>query len=326
MYNADEIQNIIKQKFESFAVVGKPEELYAPVSYTLNLNGKRIRPTLLLMACDLFGGDIEIASDSAIGLELFHNFTLIHDDIMDNAPLRRGKETVFKKWNANIAILSGDTMFALAYKQVIKTQTPYLQKVLDVFTKTAIEVCEGQQMDLNFESLNNVSIPDYLEMIRLKTAVLIGASLKIGALLAGADDKNTDNLYKYGESVGIAFQLKDDYLDAFGDEKKFGKKTGGDIAANKKTYLYLKAYEMADDATKKILIHYFNKNTDNPNMEEKISAVKDIFLKLNVHTFIENDINSYYKKAIGYLNNVTLPEIKKEILVNFSNSLMYRDV
>ncbi len=325
MYNADEIQTFIKQKFESFSIVGKPEELYAPISYTLNLNGKRIRPTLLLMACDLFGGDIDIASDSAIGLELFHNFTLIHDDIMDNAPLRRGKETVYKKWNSNIAILSGDTMFALAYKQVIKTQTPYLQKVLDVFTKTAIEVCEGQQLDLNFESLNNVSITDYLEMIRLKTAVLIGASLKIGALLAGTEETNSINLYKFGENVGIAFQLKDDYLDAFGDEKKFGKKTGGDIVANKKTYLYIKACELADEITRKSLIHYFNENTENSNPDKKIKAVKDIFIELNVNKFIEDDINTYYKKAIAYLNNVTLPEVKKEILVNFSNSLMYRD-
>jgi geranylgeranyl diphosphate synthase, type II len=326
MYCVDEIQNIINKKFNSLLFEGKPAELYAPISYTLNIGGKRIRPALLLMACDLFGGDIEIASDTAIGLEFFHNFTLIHDDIMDNAPLRRGKETVYKKWNSNIAILSGDTMFALAYKQVIKTQTPYLQKILDVFTKTAIEVCEGQQMDLNFEMLNEVSIQDYLEMIRLKTAVLIGASLKIGSLIAGAAQTDAENIFKFGENIGIAFQLKDDFLDAFGDENKFGKKTGGDIVANKKTYLYIKAYEIADENTRMVLKNYFSENTINMKQDKKINSVKDIFLKMNVNKHIEKDINIFYKKAIDCIREVALPDTRKETLVKFSKTLMHRDI
>ncbi len=325
MYNPEEIQNIISAKFESLVFKGKPTELYAPISYTLKMGGKRIRPTLLLMACDLFDGDIEIAIDTAIGLELFHNFTLIHDDIMDNAPLRRGKDTVYKKWNSNIAILSGDTMFALAYKQVIKTKTSYLQKILDAFTKTAIEVCEGQQLDLNYETLNNVSILEYLEMIRLKTAVLIGASLKIGAIIAGTNEKDSSNLYNFGENIGMAFQLKDDLLDAFGDENKFGKKTGGDIVENKKTYLFLKACELADNNKRLELNNFYIGNNHNINQQQKIEAVKEIFLKLEVNKHIEQEINSYYKKAINYMNEVSLPDLKKEKLLNFSNTLMYRD-
>jgi geranylgeranyl diphosphate synthase, type II len=325
MLSPDEIQHIINKKFESLVIEGNPSELYAPISYTLDLGGKRIRPTLLLMACDLFGGDIEIASDTAIGLELFHNFTLIHDDIMDNAPLRRGKETVYKKWNSNIAILSGDTMFALAYKQVIKTKTPFLQKILEVFTKTAIEVCEGQQLDLNFESREEVSIPDYLEMIRLKTAVLIGASLKIGALIAGANQTDAKYIYNFGENIGMAFQLKDDFLDAFGDESKFGKKNGGDIVSNKKTYLFLKAYEKADDNTRISLNNFYKQNPDILNQEKKINGVKDIFNKMKIDKHIEEEINTYYQKAINFINEVSIPNVRKEIIMKFSSTLMFRN-
>jgi geranylgeranyl diphosphate synthase type II len=270
MITLKEIQNLLDKKFSSLKLDGTPPELYAPISYTVSWSGKRIRPVLLLIACDLFGGNTNIASDSAVGLELFHNFTLIHDDIMDNAPLRRGKPTVFKKWDSNIAILSGDTMFALAYKQVIRTKSPFLKKILDVFTQTAVEVCEGQQMDLNFESVDNVSIEEYLNMIRLKTAVLIGASLKIGALIAGADKKNTDIIYKFGENIGMAFQLQDDYLDAFGDEKQFGKKTGGDIIENKKTYLYLKACEISDKKNLKILNDLYKINSPNRKKSKQL--------------------------------------------------------
>jgi len=326
MYSADEIQIIINNKFKSLIFDGEPIELYAPISYTLGIGGKRIRPNLLLMACDMFGGNVELASDTAIGLELFHNFTLIHDDIMDNAPLRRGKDTVYKKWNSNIAILSGDTMFALAYKQVIKTKTPYLQKILEAFTKTAIEVCEGQQLDLNFESLNGISIKEYLEMIRLKTAVLIGASLKIGAIIAGANDNDTANIYKFGENIGLAFQLKDDFLDAFGDENKFGKKTGGDIVSNKKTYLYLKAYEIADEQLRKVLSDYYKNSFDNINQQQKIDAVKAIYIQTKVNNHIDKEMNAYYQQAINYINKISLPDSKKEIIINFSNTLMNRDI
>jgi geranylgeranyl diphosphate synthase type II len=325
MITLKEIQNLLDKKFSSLKLDGTPPELYAPISYTVSWSGKRIRPVLLLIACDLFGGNTNIASDSAVGLELFHNFTLIHDDIMDNAPLRRGKPTVFKKWDSNIAILSGDTMFALAYKQVIRTKSPFLKKILDVFTQTAVEVCEGQQMDLNFESVDNVSIEEYLNMIRLKTAVLIGASLKIGALIAGADKKNTDIIYKFGENIGMAFQLQDDYLDAFGDEKQFGKKTGGDIIENKKTYLYLKACEISDKKNLKILNDLYKNNYHKFTKQKKIKTVKNIFLSLGVNKHIENEINLYFKKALYYLEKIPFSDKRKEILMNFSGKLMHRN-
>jgi len=325
MLSVNEIQDIIKKKFNSLIFNGYPAELYEPVIYTLNLGGKRIRPVLLLMSCDMFGGEIENATDAAAGLELFHNFTLIHDDIMDNAPIRRGKETVFKKWNSNTAILSGDTMFALAYKQVIKTQSPHLNKILDLFTKTAIEVCEGQQYDLNFESCEDVSIKDYLEMIRLKTAVLIGASLKIGALLAGCPNHDSDNIYSFGENIGMAFQLKDDFLDTFGNEEKFGKKTGGDIAENKKTFLYVKALEIADPITKEQLISCYRQNKNTFDMQQKIKLVTDIFLRLGIDKIMEKEMNNYFHKALKYFNLILLPENKKKSIIDYSYSLLYRD-
>ncbi|MEI7982215.1 MAG: polyprenyl synthetase family protein [Bacteroidota bacterium] len=253
MHSLESIQQRISTAFSSAQFLNEPVKLYEPITYTLGQGGKRIRPVLVLLACDLFGGDPEKAVFPAMGLEIFHNFTLLHDDIMDNAPLRRGQETVHKKWNDNTAILSGDTMFVLAYEYVAKTDPALLPEVLRLFNDTARKVCEGQQYDMNFETQSNVTIEKYMMMIRLKTAVLIACSLKLGAIIALADPAEAENIYHFGMELGLAFQLQDDYLDAFGDTTVFGKEIGGDIITNKKTFLFLKAFEVAraDD-----LIHH----------------------------------------------------------------------
>jgi geranylgeranyl diphosphate synthase type II len=309
--------NLKKQAFDN-----EPSELYAPIQYTLALGGKRIRPVLTLMACELFGGRIDDALPQAIAIELFHNFTLIHDDIMDNAPMRRGKITVYKKWNNNIAILSGDTLFALAYQYVQKTDSRILPITLNVFNKTAIEVCEGQQYDLNFETKNNLSVAQYTEMIRLKTAVLFGASLKIGALIGGANPIDADNMYIFGLNIGLGFQLKDDLLDTFGDEKVFGKKTGVDIISNKKTFLYLKALEVADEETRKKLLNFYNYNT---NQQGKIRDVKAIFSRLKIDELAKEKIDKYCNKGKESLEKVNLAAEKKENLLSIAHRMIDRE-
>lgn len=300
----------------------EPGELYDPVSYILSLGGKRLRPVLLLLACDLFNIDLKKAIYPAIGIEVFHNFTLLHDDIMDNAPIRRGKQTVHKKWNPNIAILSGDTMFALAYQYISEVPVPYLKKALDVFTKTAIEVCEGQQFDMNFENQNNVSIDDYKKMIRLKTAVLIAASLKIGGLIGEASDKDCQNLYRFGEHMGIAFQLMDDLLDVYANKEEFGKTTGGDIVSGKKTFLYLKALELSDIKSKQELLETYNNKT--LAEREKVAKVKSIFDGLNIKEITLNEINKYSERSIYFLDLVNADKEKKDVLAGFTKKLMNR--
>jgi len=312
-----------EEKLEKQAFGHQPGELYAPIRYTINLQGKRIRPILTLMACELFGGNKEEALSQAIAIELFHNFTLIHDDIMDNAPIRRGKETVFKKWNSNIAILSGDTLFALAYQYAQNARIEILPETLAVFSKTAIEVCEGQQFDLNFEKNNNVSVEEYIEMIRLKTAVLFGASLKIGALVGGASKKDADDLYEFGINIGLGFQLKDDLLDSFGDEEIFGKKTGGDIISNKKTFLYLKALEVAEDKTRAELIKLYNIN--DTSSEEKTKRVKEIFSLLQVDQAANNEIDKYFNEGIKRLDSVDIEKTNKEILRDVARRMIDRE-
>ena len=322
MKGYEELFAYFEKKLKQQAFDNEPNELYAPIQYTLALGGKRIRPVLTLMACELFGGKIEKALPQAIAIELFHNFTLIHDDIMDNAPLRRGKETVFKKWNNNIAILSGDTLFALAYQYVQKTDAGILPDTLSVFNKTAIEVCEGQQYDLNFEIKNNLSVAQYTEMIRLKTAVLFGASLKIGALIGGANPEDAENLYGFGLNIGLGFQLKDDLLDTFGDEKIFGKKTGVDIISNKKTFLYLKALEIADDKTKNKLLNYYNSNV---NHQEKLREVKAIFTNLKIDKFALDKIEEYCGKGQESLAKINLDTEKKEKLLSIAHRMIDRE-
>ncbi len=301
----------------------EPHELYDPIAYTLHLGGKRIRPVMAMLSCNIFGGKHENIINPSMGIEIFHNFTLLHDDIMDDAPIRRGKETVYRKWNPNIAILSGDTMFALAYKYITKTDPKFLADILEVFNKTAIEVCEGQQLDMNYEDMKDVTIADYLNMIRLKTAVFLGASLKIGAIIGETSQKNIDNIYDFGQHLGMAFQLQDDLLDVFGDEEKFGKQTGGDIITNKKTYLYLKAFELAKGESLELLNNNFIQNHPDDNL--KIQQIKRAYTALEVDKYVQEEIYNYYDKALIYLDKIEVDSESKNELKILADRLIKRD-
>src|SRR3978361_2125846 len=250
MKKLKELQLLIEQALAELEVPQYPAELYEPIKYILSLGGKRMRPALLLMACDLFGGDVKKAISAALAIEVFHNFTLMHDDIMDNAPLRRGKTTVHERWNNNVGILSGDVMLIEGYKLMMQVDQPLLRPILNIFNETAVGVCEGQQLDMEFETRNNVGIDEYITMIRLKTAVVLGGALKIGALIGGASTADATLMHTFGEQLGIAFQWQDDILDVYGDPEKCGKQVGGDIISNKKTYLLLKALESAGHSQK----------------------------------------------------------------------------
>lgn len=320
----DKYKILIDKAIERINLPDSPQKLYHPISYTLNLGGKRLRPMLTLAACELFDGKAEDALNAALGIEIFHNFTLLHDDIMDKAPLRRGKATVYKKWNTNVAILSGDTMFALAYQYLCKGGHPRLKQILDTFTRTAIEVCEGQQYDMDFETQGEVSIAGYINMIRMKTAVLLGAGLKIGALIAGADDKQATLIYDFGVNVGMAFQLKDDLLDAYGDSEKFGKSIGGDIVANKKTFLYLKCLELADSDDKKRLNDLFTGDTDILE-KEKIKTTLEIFNKYNMKQVALAMMERYFGTALEVMKSVQAGRDKKNHLVAYAEWLYKRD-
>lgn len=300
----------------------KPAELYKPIDYTLNLGGKRIRPVMALLATDCFGGNPDDTLHAALGIEIFHNFTLLHDDIMDEAPLRRGETTVYKKWNSNIAILSGDTMFALAYEYITQTKAEYLAHILKIFNKTAIEVCEGQQYDMNYES-EEINIAEYMQMIKLKTAVFLGASLKIGAIIANAEPEDVENIYQFGENLGIAFQIQDDLLDVFGNEDKFGKKTGGDIITNKKTFLYLKAFEFAKGKDLEVLQSNFIKN--HQDNEIKVNLIREVYQNLSIDEYTQVEIGRYYSLAIEYLEKIKIPEERLQNLKDLAERLIKRD-
>jgi geranylgeranyl diphosphate synthase type II len=323
MHSLGELKSILQKTFDSASFSHEPAGLYDPITYTLNLGGKRIRPLLVLAGCDLFNGNLEQAKPAAIAIELFHNFTLLHDDIMDRAPLRRGKETVYKKWNTNVAILSGDTMFALACEYLSRSNPDVLARSLAEFTRTARMVCEGQQYDMNFESRQTVTIGEYLEMIRLKTAVLIGCSLKLGAILAKAPIAESDKLYSFGEDMGMAFQLQDDLLDVFGDEKKFGKEIGGDILSGKKTFLLLKAFNMAGDKERSELDRCFSSQSIPP--DEKISRVIRVYESLKIREITREEIDSYFSNAMKCLAGVKADEENKKVLGLFANELLKRD-
>ena len=299
----------------------QPKELYEPISYTLLQSGKRLRPMLCLLANELFDGDEQEALWPALALETFHNFTLIHDDIMDKAPLRRGKETVYQKWNADIAILSGDAMLAQAFQYALKPKKG--AEVAQQLGKVAIEICEGQQMDLNFETLGNVTIPEYLEMIQLKTAVLLATALQMGATVAGAPANDIQRLYDFGINMGMSFQLQDDILDLYSDVAVFGKRHGGDIADNKKTYLYLKALELASDRDRKRLEYLFTLRIDHDE-EEKIEEVQAIYDSLHVKEAVEAVMLDYDRRAFEALEAVGLPEEKKKHLRAYAELLSGR--
>ena len=315
----------LQQRFADFLanadLNGQPKELYEPIAYTLLQSGKRLRPMLCLLANELFDGDEDEALWPALALESFHNFTLIHDDIMDKAPLRRGMETVYQKWNADIAILSGDAMLAQAFQYALKPQKG--AEVARQLGKVAIEICEGQQMDLNFETLGNVTIPEYLEMIRLKTAVLLATALQMGATVAGAPADDIQRLYDFGINMGMSFQLQDDILDLYSDVAVFGKRHGGDIADNKKTYLYLKALELASAKDRQRLEYLFTLRIDHDE-EEKIEEVQAIYDRLHVKEAVEAVMLDYDRRAFEALDAVALPEERKKHLRTYAEMLSGR--
>ena len=300
---------------------GQPTELYEPIAYTILQSGKRLRPMLCLLANEMFDGDEQEALWPALALETFHNFTLIHDDIMDQAPLRRGKETVYQKWNSNIAILSGDAMLAMAFQFALKPKKG--TELAQLLGKVAIEICEGQQMDLNFETCGKVSIEEYLEMIRLKTAVLLATAMQMGATVAGAKESDIQHLYNFGIAMGMSFQLQDDILDLYSDVEVFGKRHGGDIADNKKTYLYLKALELASEQDRKRLTHLFTLRIDHEE-EEKIEEVQAIYDRLHVKEAVEQVIAEYDRKALAELEAINVPEVRKSHLRNYAELLSGR--
>jgi len=325
-YKAD-MYKPFAQAFEEYfsserkALPVSPQNLYEPVTYFLELDGKRLRPLLVLIAADCFKGEIKKALPAAAAVELFHNFSLIHDDIMDKAPLRRGKATVHEKWNSNIAILSGDVLLVKAYQQIAESECA--KKLLDVFSRTAIQVCEGQQDDMDFEGRQEVTMREYLEMIRLKTAVLLACSLQMGALCAGADPKQANGFYTAGEKLGMAFQLTDDHLDVFGDPLMTGKQAGGDIISNKKTWLLIKAFELADAGQKAILKKWTDKKEY--DVKEKINAVKNIFTELDLSSLLEKEINSYCDQAFAELRVACPNSEKTETFISFIKTLMRRE-
>jgi geranylgeranyl diphosphate synthase type II len=314
-----ELGKMIEKEIGNLTYPNSPYLLYDPIKYIMGLKGKRMRPLLVLMAHQLFDDNLERAILPAIAIEHFHNFTLLHDDIMDNAPLRRGKLTVHEKWSSNIAILSGDVMMIQAYQLLSKVDSNSLKEILDVFSTSAVKVCEGQQWDMDFETQKEVNLVEYIKMIKYKTAVLLAASLKIGAITSGATKDEQNHLYEFGINMGIAFQLKDDLLDVFGIPKDFGKQVGGDILANKKTFLYLKALDLADDLTKEKLQFYY---TNNNNSEVKVNVVKGIFKSLNIQKHTINIMNTHYIKAMKHLD--AIQSENKEPLITFSTKLMKR--
>lgn len=317
-------QQTFLKYMESKSWVREPENLYKPIDYILQLGGKRMRPILTLMAADIFSSDYKKALPAALAVEVFHNFTLVHDDIMDAAPLRRGKKTVHEKWNLNTGILSGDAMLILAY-QFFEDYKPFVfQKLAKLFSKTALEVCDGQQLDVDFETRNDVTIEEYIEMIRLKTSVLVAAALKMGAIVSETEDKNADLIYDFGVNLGLAFQLQDDYLDTFGNPETFGKQIGGDIIENKKTYLYLKTLEVANkDTVKKLKYFYKRKRKENTI---KITEVSRIFEINEIPFLVTKEIENYTEKAFDTLSKMSISNENKEKLKNFGLWLMKRTV
>lgn len=309
---------------ESKEWVREPKNLYEPIDYILQLGGKRMRPILTLMAADIFSGEFKKALPAALAVEVFHNFTLVHDDIMDDAPLRRGKETVHEKWDTSTGILSGDAMLILAYQYFENYDPEVFQKLAKLFSKTALEVCDGQQLDVDFETRKNVRIDEYMNMIRLKTSVLVAAALKMGAIVANTNDENADLIYDFGLNLGLAFQLQDDYLDTFGDPDTFGKQVGGDIIENKKTFLYLKALEVADKETaKKLKYFYKRKRKDNTI---KVTEVTRVFQIFDIPLLISEEIKSYTQKAFDTLDKMSISQENKDKLKNFGTWLMNRTV
>lgn len=322
MYTIIVLQEEINRQLEIKKIGREPFSLYDPINYALSNGGKRIRPLLTLLSCNLFTDKINEAINAALAIEIFHNFTLLHDDIMDKADMRRGNPTVHKKWNENTAILSGDAMFIKSYDFLFETNSPCFKDILKVFNDTALEVCEGQQYDMEFETRDEVAENEYLRMIELKTSVLLAAALKIGAIIGGAGEKDANLLYEFGKNIGLAFQLQDDLLDVYGDPKTFGKEIGGDIVANKKTYLLIKAKELADKDTKEKLNYYLTDK--NVLRESKVKEITAIYNKLGLKDLSETLISRYHTLAMDYLKQVSVSDEKKSALRDLADNLMKR--
>ena len=324
MQNIESYQKSFIAYLEDFAIEKEPNNLYQPINYILKLGGKRLRPVLTLMTTEVFGGDAKVAMNAALSVEVFHNFSLVHDDIMDDAPLRRGKETVHEKWDINTGILSGDAMLILAYQLFENYESHTFQALAKLFSKTALEVCEGQQYDVDFETRNDVTIPEYLKMIEYKTAVLVGAAMKMGAIVANASEEDQNSIYDFGRYLGIAFQLQDDYLDAFGNPETFGKQVGGDILENKKTYLYLKTLELGSESEKNNLVEKMSTNSISDN--DKVESVKNLFNTSGASEATQNAVKDYTNKAFQVLETLNISEDKKQLLRLFGEQLMNRRV
>ncbi|MDP2339142.1 MAG: polyprenyl synthetase family protein [Bacteroidota bacterium] len=326
MYTIKELQSLISSEITkeiNYISATEPKNLYEPVGYALSMGGKRLRPVMVLLAFNLFDDTVEKAFPAALAIEVFHNFTLLHDDIMDQAEMRRNSQTVYKKYNENIAILSGDAMSIMAYNYLLKTRSTDPAPLIRLFSQTALEVCEGQQLDMDFETRMDVSIQEYLNMIRLKTAVLLACSIKMGAMTANAPEKTADLLYVFGLNLGIAFQLQDDLLDVFADQDKFGKKIGGDIIANKKTFLLLKALELSDDNTKKLIQDWITKKEF--DADEKIIAMTNIYNKLNISDITKRHIDEFYQSALNVWEEIALDRETKSELLHLASLIMKRD-
>ena len=323
MMTSEEILRVVNQGLESLAYDRKPASLYEPIRYVLSLGGKRIRPVLMLLSYNLFKEHPEEILMPALGLETYHNYTLLHDDLMDNADVRRGQPTVHKKWDANTAILSGDSMLVLAYQRVAQCDKAHLSQVLDLFTETALEIGEGQQFDMDFETRNDVAEVEYIEMIRLKTSVLLACALKMGAILGNASQEDAELLYRFGEKIGLAFQLQDDLLDVYGDPKVFGKAIGGDITSNKKTYMLINAVNRANAEQRAELMRWIEaKEFDRA---EKVAAVTRLYDEIGIRQLCEEKINYYFEQGKQLLEKVSVSAGRKEVLRQYTNAMMHRE-
>lgn len=322
MLSFEDVLSKIESEIKTIRFDYPPRSLYDPIEYILALGGKRIRPALTLMACNLFRPDVSVAMKPALGLEVFHNFTLLHDDLMDKADVRRKKPTVHKKWSENMAILSGDAMLIVAYQLMGETELSCLKKVMDLFTGTALEICGGQQYDMEFETMEDVSEDEYLEMIRLKTAVLLACCLKTGAILGGADERDADYLYQFGINMGMAFQLQDDLLDVYGNPETFGKNIGGDILCNKKTFLLINALTLSSPEGKRVLHEWLDRSSFDP--EEKIALFTNIYDSLGVKTLTEKKMSEFYNKGMDSLFRLSVDKEKLVILKSVADNLMHR--
>lgn len=323
MYTSDELLKKINDYIESSSIKRQPSTLYDPIKYVLSIGGKRIRPVLVMLAYNMYRDDVERIMEPAVGLETYHNYTLLHDDLMDNADVRRGMPTVHRRWNANTAILSGDSMLVVAYQRVAQCPAEQLKTVLDLFTETALEIGEGQQYDMDFETRTDVTEAEYIEMIRLKTSVLLACAVKMGAILAGASDDDAANLYTFGEKLGLAFQLQDDLLDVYGDPKVFGKAIGGDITSNKKTYMLINAFQLANEEQKAELMRWIT--AEEFDKAEKIAAVTEIYNQIGIRELCEKKINAFFDEARAFLDKINVAEERKQQLRRFTDQMLHRE-